>query len=100
VSRQAEKTRERRLRRMAQRQGLTLQKSRRRDPRAIDYGMWFVISVTTPGGHWRSRQLESSKQGLTLDEVERFLTADPNSDDSEESEWEAGRPQGGARSAA
>lgn len=37
----SEKVRENRLRRMAERQGLRLVKSRRRDPRAIDYGeMW------------------------------------------------------------
>jgi hypothetical protein len=34
---QAEKLRENRLRRMAERQGLRLTKSRRREPRALDY---------------------------------------------------------------
>lgn len=40
----AEKTRENRLRRMARRQGLDLQKSRRRDPRALDYGGYQLIA--------------------------------------------------------
>jgi hypothetical protein len=63
-----EKVRENRLRRMAQRQGLVLQKSRRRDPRAIDYGRWLIVDpnrnaiVAGEPGHW------------TLDDVERFLT--------------------------
>jgi hypothetical protein len=39
-----EKVRENRLRRMAERQGLALRKSRRRDPRAIDYGGWDVLA--------------------------------------------------------
>jgi hypothetical protein len=36
----SEKVRENRLRRAAERQGLTLSKSRRRDPRAKDYGTY------------------------------------------------------------
>ena len=41
----AEKVRENRLRRMAERQGLELRKSRRRDPRAKDYGRWYIVDV-------------------------------------------------------
>src|SRR3712207_211748 len=44
-----EKVRENRLRRMAQRQGLTLQKSRRRDPYALDYGKYWLAKVEGPG---------------------------------------------------
>jgi hypothetical protein len=40
----AEKIRENRMRRMAERQGLRLSKSRRRDPRAIDYDRWQVFA--------------------------------------------------------
>ena len=40
---QQEKVRENRLRRMADRQGLQLSKSRTRDPRALDYGRWLVV---------------------------------------------------------
>jgi hypothetical protein len=38
-----DKVRENRLRRVAQRRGLRLVKSRRRDPRAIDYGGFMLI---------------------------------------------------------
>jgi len=40
---QAEKVRENRIRRMAERQGLALSKSRRRDPRALDFGVYRLI---------------------------------------------------------
>jgi hypothetical protein len=63
--------RENRLRRMAKRQGLVLEKSRRRDPRAIDYGVYRLVKVTAFSG---SRQLVTSEQGITLDEVEAYLT--------------------------
>lgn len=39
-----DKIRENRLRRMAERQGLRIEKSRRRDPLAIDYGRWAVFA--------------------------------------------------------
>ena len=68
----SEKVRENRLRRMAERQGLRLVKSRRRDPRAIDFGCWMIvdpaINAVVAGTevvgrpHW------------SLDDVERFLT--------------------------
>jgi hypothetical protein len=38
-----EKVRENRIRRMAGRQGLQLVKSRRRDPRALDYGTYWLV---------------------------------------------------------
>lgn len=69
-----EKVRENRLRRMAERQGLSLSKSRRRDPRALDYGGWFVTRRTAPG--WRGNELLTSEHGMNLDEVEAFLTSD------------------------
>jgi hypothetical protein len=68
----AEKTRENRLRRMAERQGLRYQVSRRRDPRAIDYGrVWLtgarsntLVAEFTPG----------VGEGTILDQVEAWLT--------------------------
>ena len=39
-----EKVRENRARRMAQRQGLELRKSRRRDPNAIDYSRYWLVN--------------------------------------------------------
>ena len=63
-----EKVRENRLRRMADRQGLRLQKSRRRDPRAIDYGRYWLTdpynsNALVAGGDW----------GATLDEIAEYL---------------------------
>lgn len=51
----AEKVRENRLRRMAERQGLELRKSRRRDPRAMDYGRWYIVDV--------EREIEAAEIG-------------------------------------
>lgn len=66
----SDKVRENRLRRMAERQGLRLQKSRRRDPRALDYETYGLVDV-------RFNTLEvgdpSNGYGLTLDEVEAAL---------------------------
>jgi hypothetical protein len=64
----AEKIRENRLRRMAERQGYTLRKSRRRDFRAADYGMYWIVDPNTrfivAGGDF----------GMNLDSVESWLT--------------------------
>ena len=66
----AEKTRETRLRRMAERQGLALHKSRRRDWRALDFGTYGLYDA-------RNNTLEvgdsSTGFGLTIDEVEASL---------------------------
>lgn len=69
----SEKVRENRLRRMAERQGLILQKSKLRDHRAIGYGTYQLTNAATgaivasgsPAGF-----------GLSLDEVEKVLTGD------------------------
>jgi hypothetical protein len=64
---------ENRLRRQAARQGLKLEKSPRRDHRAIGYGTYRLLGSVTgkleldagrPGGY-----------GLSLDQVETWLTA-------------------------
>ncbi len=44
-----EKVLENRARRMAERQGLRLMKSRRRDPRAYDFGGYMLVDVATSG---------------------------------------------------
>ena len=71
----AHKTRETRLRRMAQRQGLVLRKSRRRDERARDYATYVVWRESTS-----DEASVSSAVGpfSSLDEVEAWLTDDPN----------------------
>ena len=64
------KTRENRLRRMADRQGLVLQKSRRRDPQAIDYGGWQI----TDGNNWLVFGERAGRgYGASLDEIEEWL---------------------------
>jgi hypothetical protein len=68
---QGEKVRELRLRRMAERQGLALHKSRRRDPRAIDFGGWMIVDVST-------NSIVAGELGtghaMDLDQVEAYLT--------------------------
>lgn len=65
----SEESRERRVRYMADRQGLVLKKSRRRDPRALDYG-----------GHWlitrKGTVKVGGKHGTTLEALEAYLTGE------------------------
>lgn len=72
-----DKVRENRLRRMAQRQGFLLRKSRRRDPLAIDYGLYVLVDDTA-GNRFPDAQAPISEfakgWGMTLEEVERVLT--------------------------
>lgn len=67
---QAYKVRENRARRMAERQGLALIKSRRRDPRAIDYGRYGIAR----DGVWVAGVV--NHLSMSLDDVERYLTED------------------------
>ena len=69
-----EKSRETRLRRAAERQGLVLQKSRRRDPRAIDYGGYKLVDLQT-------NAVVAGTEGIgrahwSLDDVEQYLTGE------------------------
>jgi hypothetical protein len=66
-----QKVRENRLRRVAERRGLILQKSRRRDHRALDYGQFWLIDarqnfLVFPSG-------DGAEVGASLDEVEEWL---------------------------
>ena len=65
------KTYENRMRRAAHRQGLHLVKSRRRDPRAVDYNTYMLVDIATNGVV--SCGLQSS-YGLGLDDVDRELS--------------------------
>ena len=72
-----DKVRENRLRRKADRQGLRLIKSRRRDPDAIDFGGYMLADIQTGGavlgsGHFLYQ--------ADLDEVESYLTGAAASD--------------------
>ena len=61
---QGAKVRENRLRRMAQRQGLRLSRTRRLDPLATDYGTYHLVPA------------KGKPQGpFTIDEVEERLTS-------------------------
>lgn len=69
---------ENRLRRMAQRQGFRLVKSRRRDPRAIDFGCYMLADMN--GGRpygCAPYGAETGMPRLSLDEVEKYLTDTP-----------------------
>ena len=65
---------ENRLRRMADRRGLRLTRSRSRDPKALDYGRYALIDLQTGGaknpaiaGRWTC--------SWTLDQVQDYLEA-------------------------
>jgi hypothetical protein len=74
----ATKTRENRLRQMAARQRMTLHRSRRRDPRAWDYGRyWLAPHGGGPVIGAESGRLVGDWPGLTLAEVEDWLTRPP-----------------------
>lgn len=68
-----EKVRENRLRRMAERQGLQLVKSRRRDPLAIGYGGFMLVDVehddVVAGTDAAGRPI------WPLDDIEHYLTS-------------------------
>ncbi len=70
----AEKVRENKLRRLAERRGFRVLKSRRRDPGAYDYGGYMVVEIpgnyVVFGGH-------PYAYAATVDEVEGFLSDPP-----------------------
>lgn len=68
----AEKVREARLRRTAERQGLKLVKSRRRDPRAVDYGRYVIVD---PDSDQPIAGELGSASAMTLDDVEAWLAS-------------------------
>ncbi len=64
-----EKTRENRARRAAERRGLRLERSRRRDPKAIGYGRYQLIDIATG----TVASLGGAGGWLTLDQAESQL---------------------------
>lgn len=72
---QAERTREQRLRRMAERQGLALKKSPRRDPYALDFGTYILVDPDT-----NALVLGGPSGGFAhapdLDDIEAYLKGD------------------------
>jgi hypothetical protein len=66
-----QKIRENKVRRMARRQGLSVTKSRRRDPPANDFGVYWLVDerdrIVFGGG--------PEPGGVTLDEIEEYLVS-------------------------
>ncbi len=74
----AEKTRETRIRRMADRQGLKLIKSRTRDPYAQDYGVFWLDTAWVMDGAIKRYDVIADQANWrgpfdSLDNVEEFL---------------------------
>ena len=65
-----DKIRENRLRRVAARRGLVLQKSRRRDPQALDFGGYRLVNIYTNAVMLGSDPFPYS---ASLGEVEEYL---------------------------
>ena len=65
-----DKVRENRLRRAGHRQGLTLAKSRRRDPRATGYGTYMLVNART---NMVVASGSQSGYGMSLDAIEEQL---------------------------
>ncbi len=61
---------ENRCRRALDRRGLTLQKSRRRDPKAIDYGGYMIVDAATNTAVAGASPIAFS---MSLDDVEAWL---------------------------
>jgi hypothetical protein len=66
-----QKVAENRLRRAADRQGYRLEKSKRRDPRAIGYGTFSIIRISD--GEKVAGDPDTGR-GLNLAEVDQFLS--------------------------
>lgn len=73
-----DKVRENRARRAVDRRGYTLEKSRRRDPDAWDYGTYQIVDYSNgPGGQLVYADWDTGQGwGLTLDDVEGWLGQD------------------------
>lgn len=67
-----DKVRENRLRRMATRRGLKLERCPRRDPGAIDYGTYRLMDAGNVYGRPVAAEFNHA-YGLTLDRVEKIL---------------------------
>ena len=79
MSRSAAKIRENRARRAIERRGYRLEKSRRRDPQAWDYGTYQIVEYSASSGAQLVYAAWPAGRGwgLTLDDVEAWLTGLP-----------------------
>jgi len=81
-----EKVRENRLRRMADRQGFAVRKPRRRDTHALDYGELWLMRVFVEDENGKIEALPKPEDTYdawigpfrSLDELEQWLTSDPD----------------------
>jgi len=70
------KVRENRMRRMAERQGLQLVKSRRRDPLALDYATYWIVGEENGASYFIPSTADiriRRRVGYTIDQVEVYL---------------------------
>lgn len=67
------KTYENRVRRMAERQGYLLSKSRRRDPLASGYGLYAILDGESGHPATPEHGSQRSIHALTLEEAEKWL---------------------------
>lgn len=71
------KIREARLRRIASRRGMVLAKSRRRDPKAADYGTFVLIGAENTLSERTAIDFAfAAGENRTLDEIEQQLESD------------------------
>ena len=73
TERSADKVRENRYRRMLQRRGFQLVKSRRRDPRALGFGGFIIVDASANAVV--AGEIDSPR-ALNLDEVQAWLESD------------------------
>jgi len=71
-----DKIRENRVRRQVGRRGYQLQKRRRMDPRAWDYGTYQIVDVATTTIVWADFNVGQG-YGLSIEDVEAWLEATP-----------------------
>jgi hypothetical protein len=72
-----EKARESRVRYLAAKQRCLLVKSRTRNPRIWDYGLWWLVAPESAGGivYGSDSRKVGDPPGMTLDEVESQLNS-------------------------
>ena len=69
------KVEESRLRRVARRQGFFLSKSRRRDPQALDFGLYAILAEGTMYPV-HAALIDRFIHSLTIEEVREYLEGD------------------------
>lgn len=72
---QNDKVRENRIRKQAARRGLMLQRSKRRDPDALDYGKYWLVDISTNVVIFGGPGVLGGPDA-DLDEVEEYLKGD------------------------